>query len=244
LTSTHIKDLKHDVTVLKQLSDLRSVTQQGSTQITGHGVYAQRKQTAIKREARKDLRKLAESESAFDREQMALVKAQEQAEMTQLMRTKISSTSLPSVVPVVRYLVEEYVSRLPNEICQNCQRPVLPLEPEGTTSAATTETQQTETPQTGIKKKKKGTSKDTMTRSERKPIRSICGHWFHYKCLDEWLTTPPFLRHCAVCTRRVYHPDWPEDIKAIERTYQAEQAKKREIADVADFLDMGQFRKL
>jgi hypothetical protein len=233
------------VTVLKQFSELRTVTQQGSQQITGNDVYSQRKQAAIKREARKEFRKLAVAESEYDREQMALVKAQEEAEMRQLMKTKISSTSLPSLVPVVRYLVQEYISKIPNEICQNCQRNVLPLTPEGETSRSDTQTEppRTETTIQKSTKKKSGNSGDTMTRSERKPIRSICGHWFHYKCLDVWLTTPPFLRYCGLCTRRIYHPDWPEDIKVIERTYQAEQAKKREIADVADFLDMGEFRK-
>jgi hypothetical protein len=231
LTSTNLKDIKHDVNVLKQLSDLRTVTQRGDKQITGQDTYSQRIQTAIKKEARKDLRRLAQAESEYDREQLALIKAQEQAEMVQLMKSKISSTSLPSLLHVVRYLVQEYVCKLPNESCQKCEHPVFPVTPESEESSETSDSIET-----GTKKKSK---KKGMSRAERKPIRSVCGHWFHYKCLDEWLTTPPFLRHCNVCQRRIYHPDWPEDIKAIERTWQAQQAKKREIADVADFLDMG-----
>ena len=158
--------------------------------------------------------------------------------MVQLMKSKINSTSLPSLLHVVKYLVQEYVCKLPNELCQKCENRVFPLTPTEcdvmeSSSEAVNET---------IKKKSK--KKDGMSKSERKPIRSVCGHWFHYKCLDDWLTTPPFLRHCNVCQKRIYHPDWPEDIKAIERTWQAQQAKKREIADVADFLDMGgDFRK-
>jgi hypothetical protein len=238
LTSTNLKDIKHDVNVLKQLSELRTVTQKGDQQITSQNAYSQRIQTAIKREARKDLRRLAQTESEYDREQLAQFKAQEQAEMIQLMKSKINSTSLPSLLHVVKYLVQEYVCKLPNESCQKCDNKVLPLAPEGEDDGI----ESSESGNEMIKKKSK--KKNGMSKSERKPIRSVCGHWFHYKCLDEWLTTPPFLRHCNVCQRRIYHPDWPEDIKAIERTWQAQQAKKREIADVADFLDMGgDFRK-
>lgn len=210
-------------------------TQKGDSHLTSKDLYSQRMQTAIKREARKDLRKLTQAESEYDREQLALFKAQEHAAMTQLMKTKISTISLPSLLPVVKYLVEEYITKLPNELCQKCERHVLPSTPES-------ENTEPEPASTTSKKSKK--SQTGMTKSERKPIRSVCGHWFHYKCLDEWLTTPPFLRQCNVCQRRIYHPDWPEDIKAIERTWQAQQAKKREIADVADFLDMGDFRKI
>ena len=34
--------------------------------------------------------------------------------------------------------------------------------------------------------------------------------------------------------RRVYHPDWPQDIKVLERAWANEQARQREIADAAD----------
>jgi hypothetical protein len=27
-----------------------------------------------------------------------------------------------------------------------------------------------------------------------KPMRTYCGHWLHFKCLNDWLTTPPFIR--------------------------------------------------
>lgn len=236
MTSSNLKDIKHDVNVLKQFSELRTTTQKGDSTITGHDVYSKRIQNAIKREARKDLRKLSQAESEHDREQLALFKAQEQAAMMQLMRTKISTIALPSLLPVVKYLVEEYITKLPNELCQKCENHVLPTTPESETTEP-----DPPVPTTSKKSKK---SQNGMTKSERKPIRSVCGHWFHYKCLDEWLTTPPFLRQCNVCQKRIYHPDWPEDIKAIERTWQAQQAKKREMADVADFLDMGDFRKI
>ena len=33
---------------------------------------------------------------------------------------------------------------------------------------------------------------------DKHPIRVCCGHWYHYKCLDEFLTKPPFEKMCLV----------------------------------------------
>lgn len=30
-----------------------------------------------------------------------------------------------------------------------------------------------------------------------KHVRSNCGHWLHFHCLDSMLTTPPFLHYCT-----------------------------------------------
>lgn len=222
---------------MKQFSDLRLVTQHNNT---GGNIYVQRANNSIKREARKDLKKLTQSELEYDKEREELLKQQEQLEMSQLMKSKISSTAQPSLFVVMKYLVQEYVIKLPNEKCQKCEKNIL-ISTVNVNESVNNEDKNS----TSTTKKSKKKNNNEMSASERKPIRSICGHWLHYKCIDEWLTTPPFLRQCSVCSKRIYHPDWPEDIKAIERTWQAQQAKKREISDVADFLDMsGDFRKL
>eukprot|EP01032_Pedospumella_encystans_P028660 gene28660-32372_t len=71
-------------------------------------------------------------------------------------------------------------------------------------------------------------------------MRTFCGHWLHFQCLNEWLTTPPFVRMCPVCARRIWHPDWPEDHKQLEKAWQANEARKREMCDVSDFMGMGE----
>jgi hypothetical protein len=35
-----------------------------------------------------------------------------------------------------------------------------------------------------------------MKTNEMRPERSYCGHWMHYKCFEEFVNTPPFLRVC------------------------------------------------
>jgi len=215
LTTENLKSLKHDVDVLKQMTDLRdvNVSKDKRNQGLAHS-------TAARREARKDLRRLAKSEAASDAEQLAAMRQQEQREVEALMRTKISDTAQPSLLPVATFLVQEYVRRMPSEPCQSCGKPVLPENP-------------TEYNTTSGKKAKNAAA--------FRPMRTFCGHWLHFSCLDNWLTTPPFIRQCPVCDRRIWHPDWPEDVKTIERAWQNEQARKREMADVADFLDMGNF---
>ena len=79
------------------------------------------------------------------------------------------------------------------------------------------------------------------SKSVMRPIRTFCGHWLHWKCLNHLLTSPPFIRECVVCNRRIYHSDWSSDHKKLERAWQNKQARKREKNDVADFLDMSDF---
>jgi hypothetical protein len=137
---------------------------------------------AERREARKDLRRLAKAESALDEEYMKQMLELEQQEMRELMSLKLSDTAQPSLLVAVRFLVEDYVTRLPKEPCQACQNRAFAADPA---SDAVTNIQ-----------------------SKFRPMRTYCGHWFHFQCLNNWLTTPPFIRNCNVCNRRIWHPDW------------------------------------
>ena len=64
--------------------------------------------------------------------------------------------------------------RLPTEACQVCKKPVLPSAP--------------------AKAAKYLDSDD----HKKRPERVYCGHWYHYSCLDKYLTRPPFLKMCPV----------------------------------------------
>ena len=212
LNAQGLQSLKRDVTVLKQMSELREASAQVPVR-PYDGVIAERKS------ARKGLKRLARAEAAHDEEELQRLREQEERDVMALLRMKISDTAQPALLPVVKFLVEEYICRLPLEPCQSCRQPVLDHVP----------------PPAATEDSSKGTRK---SRVNKRPMRTFCGHWLHFDCLDEWLTTPPFIHQCPVCDRRIWHPDWPEDVKQVERAWQNEQARKREMADVADFLDL------
>lgn len=186
------------------MSDLRTA----ATSSDSKKYYTQ--VNAERREARKDLRRLARAENEADQEEQRRLLEQEQNEMKELLKTKVSDTAQPSLFVTARFLVEDYAMRIPIEPCQACKKPVLPSDPESE----------------AVKN----------NRSEKRAMRTFCGHWLHWNCLNEWLTTPPFVRQCLICTRRIWHPDWPEDYKQLEKAWQSKEARKREMADVSDMM--------
>jgi hypothetical protein len=206
ITASSLKSMKHDVNVLKQMSDLRAATQVSDSKKYFKEINAER------REARKDLRRLAKAESEADQEEARRILEEEQNEMKELLKCKVSETAQPSLFAAAKYLIEDYALRLPVEPCQACKNPVFPADPESEAL-------------------KNG-------RSEKRPMRTFCSHWLHWNCLNEWLTTPPFVRQCPACARRIWHPDWPEDYKQLEKAWQNREARKREISDVSDMMGM------
>ena len=211
VTSSSLRGLKHDVKVLKQMGDLR-VANTGSKEKGNNqtDVYSSQERKVF----RKDLRRLAKSEMTTDMiaEEDDLRKA-EREEMSSLVHTKPSPVAQPGLLAVATYLVQHYFDKLPQEKCLSCKQCAFPTDPS---------------------------SPDLCNpKSDKRPMRTYCGHWLHFKCLDTWLTTPPFVHNCPVCDRRIWHPDWPEDHKQLEKAYNAEQARFREISDVSDFLDFG-----
>lgn len=204
LTAGTLKNLKHDVNILKQMTDLRVATTFGEKNAYFTETNAKRK------EARKELRRLAKAENDKDMEEEQKIRDAEQAEMKALLKAQMSDVSQPSLLPVTKYLVENYVMCLPVEPCQNCKKPILSSNPDD------------------------ASMKDP--KSEKRPMRTFCGHWLHWNCLDEWLTSPPFIRQCSVCDRRIWHPDWPEDHRLLEKAWAKKEEKRREVSDVASLL--------
>ena len=45
----------------------------------------------------------------------------------------------------------------------------------------------------------------------------------------------PTRQDCSRCSHRVYHPDWPQEPKQLEKAWASRQAKRREIGEVRDF---------
>lgn len=114
---------------------------------------------------------------------------------------------LPSLAVVALWL-HDAVGRLPETACQVCDRPVLPADPAALAAMGEADA--------------------------ARPMRAHCSHWFHRECLDRLLTTPPFAAVCARCGERVSHHQWSTNVAELERSWAAEQARARELAEVAD----------
>lgn len=69
-------------------------------------------------------------------------------------------------------------------------------------------------------------------------LRVFCGHWFHASCVDPFMSSPPFDKACPTCEKPIYHPRWTSNKKLLEKRWAYEQAAKREVDDVVDFLGM------
>jgi len=205
LDANGIKSIKHDMTVLKQIKDIKDATV-SKTKPFQYGKHA----IAERKEARKMLRKLAASESAADEEEEQLLRASEEAEMATLMRRKCNENATPSLLPTVKFLIEGFVGRMPVEKCQACSKNVMPQNPQAPALVS--------------------------LGHKNRPMRVFCGHWLHHSCLDKWLTTPPFARLCPACSRRIWHPDWPQDVKQLEKAWAKKEETAREKNDIASMM--------
>lgn len=118
----------------------------------------------------------------------------------------------PSLLSLVIFLSSK-IQLLPEEKCPICKELTLPSDPE------------------------EGMYTQEGNRKNR-PIRTHCGCWYHYGCLNKFMVEPPFGAACPAlhCGERVYHPDWPADRKELEQCWANKQARQREIEDAAMFL--------
>lgn len=117
----------------------------------------------------------------------------------------------PSLNVVVSFLIRS-VKTLPKEHCQLCKEICLPANPD---EAVTDEN------------------------ADRHVERLYCGHLFHLQCLVTFMKTPPFHggKKCLACGQRVYHEKWGVSDKLAEDRWAHEQARARELGEVADFFN-------
>lgn len=68
--------------------------------------------------------------------------------------------------------------------------------------------------------------------------RTFCQHLFHHGCLDKYMKTPPFAggKNCPRCRARIYHNSWNITPELAEARWAHQEAKKRELDEVMDFL--------
>jgi len=116
----------------------------------------------------------------------------------------------PSLRPVVNFLVKS-VKRYPLEECQICKAVLFPANPE------------------------------EACHNEHAAMhveRVYCGHAYHHDCLILYMKTPPFEggKKCLGCGQRIYHEKWKVTPELAEARWANEQAKKRELGDVVEFV--------
>ncbi|XP_015593406.1 uncharacterized protein LOC107266905 [Cephus cinctus] len=117
----------------------------------------------------------------------------------------------PSLNIVASFLVRS-VKMLPMERCQLCRKLCLPEKPE---EAVIDEN------------------------ADLHVERLYCGHLFHLQCLITYMKTPPFHggKKCPSCGQRVYHDKWRLSERLAEERWAHQQARARELAEVADFFE-------
>ncbi|CAM9167382.1 unnamed protein product [Pylaiella littoralis] len=205
ITSEHVRSLKHDVEYIKKAHELRDI---GEGKAKGCAKVAT-PSTQERRGARRELKNLAKKEALSEEEQAKKLADLELKEQEELLHSQLSDTSQPSLLPLIDFLVNVFGWRLPQETCISCDKKVLPDDPRDPSL------------------------KDPAHKD--RPTRVFCGHWFHHNCLRAWMTEPPFAKDCPRCKHRVYHPDWPQEPKQLEKAWANRQAKRREVGEVRDF---------
>ena len=231
ISNETIANIKHDVDTLKVVSDVRNKEAASSVRGAGGQGYVDMKKLAKERkEARRTIQKISEAERAAD------LKAEEKEKEWRLEEQKRLAgyydvydsiqpggtiNPQPSLYVLVQFLVER-IKGLVMQKCPCCKERVLPENPDELSQMYVSSTDKQ--------------SKATM--KKMKPMRTYCGCWYHMHCLNTLLTDPPFGIECPApnCGRRVFHPDWPGDIKQLEREWAAKQARMREIEDAMLFL--------
>ncbi len=232
LTKDTISNIKHDTEALKKVTDLRN-KEASSVRASGDNGYVDYKALAKERkDARRAIQKLTEEEKAADQqleEKELAWKLEEQKRNAGYYDVYIPTggtiTPQPSLYVLVTFLIQK-VKGLVVEKCPCCNKRVLPLCPDDLKSIYSSSSSSSS---------KAAKAKELK---KMKPYRTYCGCWYHKSCLNTLLTQPPFGVECpnAQCGRRVFHPEWPGDVKQLEREWAAKQARLREIEDAMCFL--------
>lgn len=225
MTKDTIMDIKHDTETLKKVSELRS--KECGAVPNGQAGYQNHKAMAKERkDARRNIHRLTEVERAAD-DKLADKEKEWRLEEKKRLEGYYdlyngTFSPQPCLYVLVKFLVDK-IRGLVEETCPFCKERVLPVDPSELKLMYGHSNNQSD------KKDKK---------KRMKPMRTYCGCWYHKPCLNTLLTEPPFGIECPTpnCGRRVFHPDWPGDIRQLEREWAAREAKKREIEDAMMFL--------
>ena len=67
-------------------------------------------------------------------------------------------------------------------------------------------------------------------------MQLYCGHYYHFKCVEEFVSEPPFGKQCHTCGSLIEHPLLTTDTRVLEARWASKQAKERELDEILDFL--------
>lgn len=120
--------------------------------------------------------------------------------------------------PVVAFIMKELIFRLPQEICLECDKKLLPISPPSSWSNNI------------------APEMDKSIRVER----LSCDHWYHFICLEKIMSRPPFEDKICLaddCNESIRHTIFNiQYLRKMEQRWLKKEERKRELADIADFL--------
>ena len=124
--------------------------------------------------------------AAVTRAMMMKVEAASKPPPSQQQRNSGPHEPQPSLFDVVRFLVDDFVLRLPRERCPLCEGKILPEMPPPAAAAAAASAKQPLALPGGAPKGLGGASSSSVGAAEppSTPVRVYCGHWYHLGCLD------------------------------------------------------------
>lgn len=225
LTRDKLKNLKHDIDTLSTVRNLREKT---ASRVQGKD-HVLKRHAKERKDARRAINKITDKEREADK-----LAAEREREWRSNETERMGGYALhdgsdpqPSLLALVTFLKNK-IQYLPDAKCPCCQDLTLAPDPDklqllyASPSECKTE------------KEKKARK---LARNLR-PMRCYCGCWYHYQCLDKFMTEPPFGAACPKkgCGRRVFHPDWCDDMKELEKAWARQQARIREVQDATMFL--------
>ena len=210
LTNNYVNSLKGDVRFLKKVDELREV----KNKVNKDNHKIKHHSAFVRKTARRALKNLNKVEGAKEKELMEELEAMEEAESRAEMNGP-GDCSTPSLFPAINFLLTSFFFRMLTEKCQVCGEQILPDSAE-------------------LAAKRSKVKDGPLT-----PKRVYCSHWYHHKCLHNYLTKPPFGKPCPTCGLMVYHLDWSSDVKKLEKAWATKQARIREISEVSDCFDLG-----
>jgi len=119
----------------------------------------------------------------------------------------------PSIYPVLEYLAGHCIHPFPVESCPCCKKPALAEDPKLC---------------------------ETNPYADTFVEWVYCRHIYHHLCLDNYMKTPPFQggKKCPTCGARIYHEKWNISPELAEERWAHKEARKREIEEVSEFLDL------
>ncbi|GHP04708.1 hypothetical protein PPROV_000346100 [Pycnococcus provasolii] len=143
-----------------------------------------------------------------------------------------TSEPQPHLHEIALYLVRDCVCQLAGASCRLCNESLLPetplrsgKRPAGAVRAASAADG-------------KPDRDDPAVAVDYGIDRLVCGHYYHDKCLAEWMMNPPFDKKCHVCSQPVRHHKYSESAEKLEARWAKRQERLREMDEVASLMGL------